>query len=65
MSRRAAMAEEPTGVAVRADLVSHADILLGPEAEVEGVTADIVLRRILESVPVPKGAAQPQSVEHG
>jgi MoxR-like ATPase len=33
-------------------------LIVRPEAEVEGVTAAIVLRRILESVPVPKEASE-------
>ena len=33
--RRTAMAGEPSWAAVRADLASHADILLGAEAEAE------------------------------
>ena len=35
-----------------------------PEAEVEGVNAGLVLKRILESVPVPK-EAQPAPAEPG
>jgi MoxR-like ATPase len=31
-------------------------LLVRPEAEVEGVTADEVIRRALDSVPVPKEA---------
>jgi MoxR-like ATPase len=34
-------------------------LIVRPESEVEGVTAAIVLRRILESVPVPKEAESP------
>ena len=38
-------------------------LLVRPEAEVEGVTADDIVRRVLDAVPVPKDAAPAQASE--
>ena len=48
----------PDDVKAAAPLVLAHRLIVRPEAEVEGITADIVLRRILESVAVPKDGAQ-------
>lgn len=55
----------PDDVKSAAPLVLAHRLIVRAEAEVEGVTADTVLRRILESVTVPKDAQQapaPESV---
>jgi MoxR-like ATPase len=48
----------PDDVKSAAPLALAHRLIVRPEAEVEGVTAPIVLRRILESVPVPTQAAE-------
>jgi MoxR-like ATPase len=48
----------PDDVKSAAPLVLAHRLIVRPEAEVEGVTAETVLRRILESVEVPKDAVQ-------
>ncbi len=48
----------PDDVKSAAPFVLAHRLIVRPEAEVDGVTPDIVLRRVLESVPVPKDAAQ-------
>ncbi len=50
----------PDDVKTAAPFVLAHRLIVRPEAEVEGVTAEVVLRRVLESVPVPKDAVQPQ-----
>jgi MoxR-like ATPase len=55
----------PDDVKEAAPLVLAHRLIVRPEAEVEGVTADNVLRRILESVAVPKDAAPPPAAEPG
>ncbi|MDQ6766502.1 MAG: MoxR family ATPase [Candidatus Eremiobacteraeota bacterium] len=55
----------PDDVKAAAPFVLAHRLIVRPEAEVEGVSADIVLRRILESVPVPKDATQTTVAEPG
>ena len=54
----------PDDVKATAPLVLAHRLIVRPEAEVEGVNASLVLKRILESVPVPK-EAQPAASEPG
>ena len=44
----------PDDVKDSARVVLPHRLLVRPEAEVEGVTADDVVKRVLDSVPVPK-----------
>jgi len=53
----------PDDVKSAAPLVLAHRLIVRAEAEVEGVTADTVLRRILESVTVPKDAEQAPATE--
>lgn len=49
----------PDDVKVTAPLVLAHRVIVRPEAEVEGVTSGAIVKRILDSVPVPKDAADP------
>jgi len=53
----------PDDVKSSAPLVLAHRLIVRAEAEVEGITADTVLRRILESVTVPKDAEQTPATE--
>jgi MoxR-like ATPase len=54
----------PDDVKVAAPVVLAHRLIIRPEAEVEGVTAEAVLRRILDSVHVLKDAAQAPEAAH-
>jgi MoxR-like ATPase len=49
----------PDDVKATAQLVLNHRLLVRPEAEVEGLTASDVIKRVLDAVPVPKEAAAP------
>ncbi|HZW73507.1 MAG TPA: MoxR family ATPase, partial [Caldimonas sp.] len=49
----------PDDVKATAPLVLNHRLLVRPEAEVEGLTASDVIKRVLDAVPVPKEATAP------